>query len=95
MALDNAPPVKHLRNMAEPTLFDELTAALRERIAVIADRALFASDPALHLEKLRAASEKITALQSRLPSSADPQLGHYLQRCSFDKALDFLEGAAR
>ncbi len=94
MAVDNAQPVKHLRAMADTPLFDELTSALRERTAVIADRALFASDPALHLEKLRAASEKITALQSRLPSPVDPQLAHYLQRCSYDKALAFLEAAA-
>ena len=95
MAVDNAQRVKHLRRMADTPLFDELASALRERTAVIADRALFASDPALHLKQLRAASEKITALQSRLPSPIDPQLAHYLQRCSYDKALDFLEAAAR
>lgn len=95
MAVDNAQRVKHLRRMADTPLFDELASALRERTAVIADRALCASDPALHLEKLRAASEKITALQSRLPPSVDPQLSHYLQRCSYDKALAFLEETAR
>ena len=93
MALDNALPVKHLRDMADTPLFDELAGALRERIAVIADRALFARDPALHLEKLRAASERIASLQDRLPPAVDPQLAHYLQRCSYDKALEFLEKA--
>ena len=77
--------------VAQP-IFDELAAALRERIAIIADRDLYARDPALHLEKLRAASEKITALQGRLPSPVDPHLAHYLDRCSYDKALAFLEG---
>ena len=77
--------------MADSPLFDELAAALRERLAIIADRDLFARDPALHLEKLRAASEAITSLQSRLPPKIDPQLSHYLDRCSYDKALAFLE----
>ena len=77
--------------VAQP-IFDELAAALRERIAIIADRDLYARDPALHLEKLRAASEKITALQGRLPPPVDPHLAHYLDRCSYDKALAFLEG---
>ena len=95
MALDNALRVKHLRHMSDTTFFDELAAALRERIAVIGDRALFASDPALHLEKLRAASGKITALQSRLPPSSDAQLAHFLQRCSYDKALAVLDAAPR
>ena len=73
-------------------IFDELAAALRERIAIIADRDLYARDPALHLEKLRAASEKITAMHGRLPRPVDPHLAHYLDRCSYDKALAFLEG---
>ena len=80
--------------MSDSLLFDELAAALRERIAVISDRELYARDPALHLEKLRAASEKIAALQTNLPPLIDPQLAHYLQRCSYDKALAFLDGAA-
>ena len=77
--------------MTATSAFPALAAALRERLAVIADRALFASDPALHLEKLRAASEKITSLESGLPPSIDPQLAHFLQRCSYDKALAFLD----
>lgn len=78
--------------MADSTLFPELAAALRERIAVIADRELYARDPALHLEKLRTASEQITTLQRQLPPKVDPRLAHYLDRCSYDKALNFLEG---
>ena len=92
MALDKTPPVKHVRIMADSTLLDQLAAALRERLAVIADRDLFARDPALHLEKLRDASATITSLQSRLPSNIDSQLSHYLDRCSYDKALALIEG---
>ena len=73
-------------------LHEQLAAALRERIAVVADRELFRTDPSLHLERLKSVSERIVALQSQLPSPVDPQLAHYLQRCSYDKALAFLEG---
>lgn len=74
-------------------LHEQLAAALRERIAVVADRELFRTDPSLHLERLKSVSERIVALQSQLPSPVDPQLAHYLQRCSYDKALAFLEGS--
>ncbi len=68
-----------------------LAAALRERLAVIADRELYIRDPAAHLERLRTISEQVIALQKQLPAPVDPQLAHYLQRCSYDKALAFLE----
>ena len=93
IAVDNPPPVPHFSPMADSPLFAKLAAALRERIAVIADRELFARDPAAHLEKLRTASEQIASLQKQLPSPVDPHLAHYLDRCSYDKALAFLEGA--
>ena len=93
IAVDNPQHVPHFLLMAHSPLFDELAAALRERIAVIADRDLYARDPALHLEKLRAASEQIATLQKQLPSPIDPHLTHYLDRCSYDKALAFLENA--
>lgn len=70
-----------------------LAAALRERLAVIADREFYARDPAAHLAQLRALSERIEQWQSRLPPPIDPRLAHYLQRCSYDKALAFLESA--
>ena len=71
--------------------YQALASALRERLAVIADRELYRKDPALHLEKLQAVSERVTALGGQLPPPVDPQLAHYLQRCSYDKALAFLE----
>ncbi len=73
------------------TVPQDLAAALRERLAVIGDREWYARDPAGHLERLRTVSERITQLQAQLPPPVDPQLTHYLQRCSYDKALAFLE----
>lgn len=68
-----------------------LAAALRERLAIIGDRAAYARDPAAHLESLKAVSEKILHLQSELPSPVPPRLSHFLEGCSYDKALAFLD----
>ena len=73
------------------SLFQELAVALRERLSVIADRATYARDPQEHLRRLQEASERIVALQEQLPTPVDPMLAHYLQRCSYDKALAWLE----
>lgn len=73
------------------TPYQTLAAALRERLDVIADRAFYARDPAGHLDRLRAVSERIVHLQGQLPPPIDPQLAHYFQRGSYDKALAFIE----
>ena len=73
-----------------------LAAALRDRLRIIADRAWVERDSAGHLAALQAVSEKIAALAQSLPAPVDPQLAHFLERCSYDKALAFLEsGQAR
>lgn len=74
------------------SVHQELADALRERRAVIADRAAYERDPQDHLQRLQRVSERIVALGQRLPAPVDPQLAHYLQRCSYDKALAFLSG---
>ena len=71
----------------------ELAAALRARRAVIADRASYERDPQAHLVQLQSVSERITALAERLPEPVAPRLAHYLERCSYDKALAFLDGS--
>lgn len=73
-----------------PDLFAELADALRERLAVIADRELYARDPAAHLEKLKAVSEKITQLGDALPRPLPGDFTHYIQRASYEKALAWL-----
>ena len=67
-----------------------LAAALRERLAIIADKPS-RKDEEKQLARLRAVSEKIDHLQAALPEPVDPRLAHYLQRQSYDKALEFLE----
>ena len=74
--------------MVNPT--SDLGAALRERLAIIRDEDS-RRDPEKHMVRLRAISEKIDNLAAALPKPIDPQLAHFLQRKSYDKALEFLE----
>jgi len=69
----------------------DLREALRERLAIIGDEES-RRDEKKHMARLRAISEKVDKLAAALPRPIDPQLAHYLQRRSYDKALDFLEG---
>jgi len=71
----------------------DLTEALRERLAVIRDEES-RRDEAKHIARLRAVSEKIDRLQKSLPPSADPRLKHFLDRKSYDKALQYLEASS-
>ena len=71
----------------------DLGAALRERLAIIGDENS-RRDPEKHTARLRAVSEKIDNLAAALPKPIDPQLAHFLQRKSYDKALELLEGRA-
>jgi hypothetical protein len=74
-----------------PASYCELAAALRARLEIIADQRAREADPAAHLVRLQAASEEIVRRQGQLPPPVDPRLAHYLARCSYDKALEFLE----
>jgi hypothetical protein len=69
----------------------DLVAALRERLAIISDEES-RGDPEKHMACLRAVSEKIDNLSGALPKPLNPQLAHFLQRKSYDKALAFLDG---
>jgi hypothetical protein len=70
--------------------FADLAQALRERLAVIGDEES-RRDQAKHIDRLRAVSEKIDRLRESLPPSTDPRLKHYLDRKSYDKALEFVQ----
>jgi hypothetical protein len=69
----------------------DLAEALRERLAVIRDEQS-RRDEATHIERLKAVSEKIEELQRKVPQPINPRLAHYLERKSYDKALEYLEG---
>jgi hypothetical protein len=77
--------------MVDEALAQELVSALKRRIEVIGDRALRERDPEGQLAQLREVSERIIELQQRLPAATHPQLRHYFERCSYDKALAWIE----
>jgi hypothetical protein len=68
----------------------DLRGALRERLAIIGDEESRRDEPA-HMARLQAISERIDKLATALPRPIAPQLAHYLQRRSYDKALEYLE----
>jgi hypothetical protein len=71
----------------------DLATALRERVAIIRDEES-RRHPETHMARLQTVSAKIESLEAALPQPIDPRLAHYLQRRSYDKALEFLEGEA-
>ncbi len=71
----------------------DLAKALRERLAIIRDEES-RRDRNAHMARLQAVSDQIDSLQAALPRPVDPQLAHYLERRSYAKALEFLEGTA-
>jgi len=71
--------------------FEDLARALRDRLELIRDEQS-RRDETKHIARLKAVSDRIEQLQARLPASLDSRLAHYLERKSYDKALEFLEG---
>jgi formate dehydrogenase maturation protein FdhE len=82
---------KQQQHTMENALAD-LAQVLRERIAIIHDDESRRNADA-HIARLRAVSERIEDLQTALPQPVDPRLAHYLQRRSYEKALEFLENS--
>lgn len=77
--------------MENETLEDKLADALKLRLAIIGDREMRERDPDGQLAQLREVSERIVALQTELPAGTHPQLLHYFQRASYEKALAWIE----
>ena len=71
----------------------DLKEALRDRLEIIRDEQS-RRDEAKHIARLKEVSERIDKLQAALSQPVDPRLTHYLQRRSYDKALEFLESTA-
>jgi hypothetical protein len=67
----------------------ELAEALRERLKIISDEKS-RRNPEQHLKRLRDISERIEILVAALPQPIPPRLAHFLDRRSYDKALEFL-----
>ena len=67
----------------------ELAEALRERRKIISDETS-RRDPDQHVKRLQEISERIETLAAALPQPIPPRLAHFLNRRSYDKALEFL-----
>jgi hypothetical protein len=72
----------------------DLATALRERVAIIRDEES-RRHPETHMARLQTVAAKIESLEAALPRPIDPRLAHYLQRRSYDKALEFLEAPGK
>ena len=68
----------------------ELAEALRERLKIISDEASRRNQDQ-HVKRLHEVSERIETLVATLPQPIAPRLAHFLDRRSYDKALEFLE----
>jgi hypothetical protein len=67
----------------------ELAEALRERLKIISDEES-RRNPEQHVKRLREISERVETLVATLPKPIPPRLAHFLERRSYDKALEFL-----
>ena len=72
----------------------QLAEALRDRRAIIADETS-RRDEQNHIARLAAISARIDHLEVALPRPVDPRLAHFLERRSYDKALEFIENTTR
>ena len=79
--------------MANHNSFLSIASLLQKRVDVIADHSWRNRDPAGHLAELQRVSEAINEEHLRLSGELPPKLKHYLQQCSYQKALHFIEGA--
>ena len=68
----------------------ELAEALRERLKIISDETS-RRDPDQHVKRLQEISKRIETLAATLPQPVPSRLAHFLERRSYDKALDLLE----
>ena len=75
-----------------PAELEELIALLEQRLAVIGDAELRESDPDAQLEQLKNVSESIIELQGNLKGRIPFRLEHFLENCSYDKAIGWARG---
>jgi len=68
-----------------------LRELLQRRLALIADQSLREKDPASQLAQLQEVSGAISAFHAEHRPLLPSRLNHFLERASFQKALEFLE----
>ncbi|MCE9519989.1 MAG: hypothetical protein K8R87_10600 [Verrucomicrobia bacterium] len=83
-------PDPSIPSNAASDAWPRLGELLRRRLRLIADQTLRESDPAAQLDQLRIVSEEITEFHRQHHSQMPAKLNHFLERASFQKALEFL-----
>jgi len=68
----------------------QLAGLLEKRLQVIGDQDLRINHPELQLKLLQEVSEAIAALQGELKDVVPPRLRHFLENCSYEKALGWI-----
>ena len=75
--------------MLEKAELSELIGLLEERLRVIGDATLRERDPAGQLARLQEVSEAIVAFHTAHRAKIQPRLNHFLENCSYAKALEW------
>lgn len=70
---------------------EKLAALLERRLVVIGDQALREKDPDEQLRQLREVSEAIMAWHEAARGRISPRLDHFLEGCSYQKALAWVK----
>lgn len=71
-------------------LLKDLALLLQRRVDIIADHELRDRNPGQHLDSLQEISEAISVWFAQHEDQVDSRLHHYLQGCSYNKALDYI-----
>ena len=72
---------------------NEIIALLEERVRVIGDVEMREQNPDGQLAKLQSVSEAITAFHRTHGGVIKPRLNHFLENCSYAKALEWANDA--
>ena len=81
----------NVRPPITPDEYQTLAVLLRRRVETIADRDRHVRDPDGHFQAIKAVSEAILAAQAGLEGRLPVRLKHFLDNCSYEKALIFIE----
>lgn len=72
-------------------ILSELNILLKQRLAIIGDRALREKDSVEHLAQLRNVSEALDQLFREHRNELPARLCHFMSQASYQKALEYIE----
>ncbi len=74
---------------------DELIGMLQRRLRVIGDAEMRENDPERQLKELQSVSEAIMAFHQAHRDVMHNRLNHFLENCSFEKALAWVQDSRK